>query len=233
MSLLYKFIASLLAFLSLLTQVPVEPAPTTPIPPEPPEYIEHHGSSSYETSRFYEALTAIEKQDIRTNMVNIARSQIGYMEGKSNKQLDGTVLSSGNYTEYGYWYNMQDAWCAMFVSWCAELAGDTNIPKHASCTTGLKALQKMGVAHSRASIANGEYVPQPGDVIYFANKAILKPGRTSSHVGIVTKYENGRIYTIEGNTSPNDKSINTGGIVAEKSYSISSTYIVYVCELIT
>ena len=198
----------------------------------PKEQIKYQGSSSYTQSVFYERLTSTNKEDVRSNMVNIAKSQIGYMEGGSKKQLDGTKISSGNYTEYGSWYGMQDAWCAMFVSWCANLAGETNIPKHASCTSGLKALQKQGIAHTRQSVANGDYIPQPGDVVYFANKATLSSGKLSSHVGIVVKYENGILYTIEGNTSSNDKSIKTGGMVAEKSYKISNTYIIYVCELI-
>ena len=198
----------------------------------PQETVQYEGSASYQKSVYYARLLELEKQDVRTNMVNIAKSQVGYMEGKSSKQLDGTSISSGNYTEYGDWYGMQDAWCAMFVSWCANLAGETNIPKHASCTSGLKALQKQGIAHTRQSVANGDYIPQPGDVVYFANKATLSSGKLSSHVGIVVKYENGILYTIEGNTSSNDKSIKTGGMVAEKSYKISNTYIIYVCELI-
>lgn len=196
------------------------------------EKIVYNGSSSYRESVFYDRLTAIEKKDIRSNMINIAKSQIGYMEGQNNKQLNGNTLSSGNYTEYGSWYGMQDAWCAMFVSWCANLAGETNIPKHASCTSGLKALQKQGVAHTRKSVANGEYIPQPGDIIYFATQSSLNKGKLASHVGIVVEYKNGIVYTIEGNTTPNDQTIKSGGIVEEKSYKITNTYIVYICELI-
>ena len=210
--------------LSLMMQYAVQPHRET---------ITYNGSASYEQSIYYERLISINKKDIRTNMVNIAKSQLGYMEGMSNKQLDGTMVSSGNYTEYGSWYGMQDAWCAMFVSWCANLAGETNIPKHASCTTGLKALQKKSVAHTRQEIANGEYIPQPGDIVYFANKSILSSGKISSHVGIVVKYEDGYLYTIEGNTTPNNKAIKTGGIVEEKVYSITNEYVIYICELVS
>lgn len=198
----------------------------------PKEKITYDGSATYQQSIFYENLTSINKDDVRTNMVNIAKSQIGYMEGQNKKQLDGTTLSYGNYTEYGSWYGMQDAWCAMFVSWCANLAGETNIPKHASCTSGLKALQKQGVAHTRQGVANGDYMPQPGDIIYFATQSSLNNGKLASHVGIVIEYKDGIIYTIEGNTTPNNKAIKSGGIVEEKSYKITNTYIVYICELI-
>lgn len=224
MNLLYRFIYTLLLFLTMLFQ--------NYLIEVPPETITYTGSESYMPSSFYKALTSVEKQDVRTNIVNIARSQLGYMEGSSKKYLDGTAMSNKNYTEYGYWYGMQDAWCAMFVSWCADLAGETNVPKHASCTTGLKVFQQKGLAHSRESIINGDYVPQPGDVIYFADPTVLKPGKISTHVGIVTKYNNGMIYTIEGNASSNDKTIATGGMVEEKYYSINNTYIIFVCELV-
>ena len=46
----------------------------------------------------------------REDILKIARSQIGYKE------------VSNNWTKYGQWYGMQDDWCAIFVSWCANQA---------------------------------------------------------------------------------------------------------------
>ena len=46
---------------------------------------------------------------------------------------------------------------------------------------------------------NGGYIPKSGDIIFFDwNES--KDG-FSDHVGIVEKVENGRVYTIEGNSS--------------------------------
>ena len=190
-------------------------------------------STSYQSSYFYQNLLSITMtDDVRTNIVNIAMSQLGYIEGNYPGRLSGENQEDGNYTEYGYWYGMQDEWCAMFVSWCANFAGETNVPKHALCRAGLKKFIDAGTAHSRQEIIDGKYIPLPGDIIYFCTSSAAANGKLTTHVGIVTDYKDGRIYTIEGNTTPNDKSISCGGIVEEKSYKITNTYVAYICELL-
>ena len=100
------------------------------------------------------------------------------------------------------------------------------MPKHCYTPTGLQWFKDRGRAYSRATVAKGGYTPQPGDIIYFKSS---RNNNTTNHVGIVTKYSNGTVYTIEGNTSSATISTN-GGAVCEKSYSISNTYIVYICS---
>ncbi len=190
-------------------------------------------STSYSKSKFYQQLLQVEmSDDVRTNIVNIAKSQLGYIEGNHPSMLSGELQQNGNYTEYGYWYGMQDEWCAIFVSWCTSLAGKTNVSKHALCSNGLKKFINNETAHSRQDIVDGKYIPQPGDIIYFCSSSAAAEGKLTTHVGIVSDYKDGYIYTIEGNTSPIDKSINCGGIVEEKKYSIKNTWIAYVCESI-
>ena len=197
-----------------------------------PLIYNYSASKLYQSSIYYENLIQLENaNDVRQNMVNLAKSQLGYIEGNNSSQLSG-ASGKGNYTEYGRWYGMQDEWCAMFVSWCANLAGETNVPKHALCRAGLKKFIDAGTAHSRQEIIDGKYIPQPGDIIYFCTSSAAANGKLTTHVGIVTDYKDGRIYTIEGNTTPNDKSISCGGIVEEKTYKITNTYVAYVCELI-
>jgi hypothetical protein len=48
-------------------------------------------------------------------------------------------------------------------------------------------------------------------------------------VGLVTGYSNGRVYTIEGNIGAAGFTTN-GGMVAQLSYPITNTYIVYICS---
>lgn len=48
---------------------------------------------------------------------------------------------------------------------------------------------------------NGRYTPKPGDAILFD----WEGDGTSDHIGIVEKIENGRVYTIEGNSSDSVK----------------------------
>ena len=191
--------------------------------------LSYNGSASYRTGKYYSALTRVNLTgNQRTDIVNVAKSQVGYQEGSSSSQLAGTVFGGGNYTEYGRWYGMQDMWCAMFVSWCANVAGVPNsvVPYHAYTPSGLSWFQSRGRAYSRATVAAGGYTPQPGDIIYFKSPRNSNP---TNHVGIVTSYSGGVVNTVEGNTSSATVSTN-GGAVASKSYSISNTYIVYICK---
>lgn len=191
--------------------------------------LSYGGSSSYRSGKYYTRLTQVNLTGSqRTDIVNIAKSQIGYQEGSSSSQLSGTTYGGKNYTEYGRWYGMQDMWCAMFVSWCANVAGVSTsiVPKHAYTPSGLDWFKSRGQAYSRATVANGGYTPQPGDIIYFKSSRNSNP---TNHVGIVTGYSGGTVYTVEGNTSSATVSTN-GGAVCSKSYSISNTYIVYICK---
>lgn len=114
--------------------------------------------------------------------INIAKEEVGYME---TTYEDGTF-----YSKYGDWYGLPNgAWCAMFVSWCANEAGIpySIIPKFASTAVG-----KDWFVNKELWRDKSEYSPQPGDLIFLNN---------CSHVGIVEKCENNVIYTIEGNAS--------------------------------
>lgn len=155
-----------------------------------------------------------------SDLIRIAEHELGYLEKKSNSQLEVKTANAGsaNYTKYGAWYGMDgQAWCAMFVSWCfAELAGGKAGAKkmlcgglYASCTTMYNAFKKAGRVHSE---------PQPGDIIVFNQKA---GSTTMSHTGIVTKITGSRVYTIEGNTGSASGVVANGGGVAAKSYSLS------------
>ena len=105
------------------------------------------------------------------DIIGVAMTQVGYKEGNSSSQLSGTVAGSGNYTKYGKWYGINPgAWCAMFVSWCANQAGISTsvIPKHASCDVGMTWFKNNGRwQYSRAF--GGSYTPKRGDIIYFGN----------------------------------------------------------------
>ncbi len=191
--------------------------------------LSYSGSSSYMSGKYYTALKQVSLTgNQRADIVNVARSQIGYQESSSYSKLAGTVYGNGNCTEYGNWYGMQDQWCAMFVSWCANVAkiSTSVVPSHAYTPTGVQWFINRGRAYSRASVANGKYTPRAGDIIYFkspSSSAIV------NHIGIVTSYSNGTVYTIEGNTSSATVSTN-GGAVCAKSYSIYNTYVAYICN---
>lgn len=120
---------------------------------------------------------------MRENIVNKAKSYLGYTEGPNNDTI------------FGNWYGLPNQpWCAMFVSYVLNECGVSQsiVPKFASCTTGFNKFNEMRIA-TREHIT-----PRPGDIIFF----IWKQGEpTPDHVGLVEKVENGRVYTIEGNRS--------------------------------
>lgn len=159
-----------------------------------------------------------------TKLIDIANSQIGYLEKASNKALDSFKDNAGyaNWTKFGAWYGLNPAaWCAMFVSWCfAELAGGKVGAKEmlcgslwASCTQMYKAFRAQGRVFS---------VPKPGDIVVFRKSA---GSSTMAHTGIVTRIANNTIYTVEGNTSSAAGVVANGGAVAAKSYSLSNVRI--------
>lgn len=190
--------------------------------------MQYQGTGSFMSGKYYRKLQQVKLTgDQRTDIVAIARSQVGYQEGGSDKQLSGEIFGGVNFTEYGAWYGMQDMWCAMFISWCAAQAGistDT-VPSHAYTPDGLSWFAGRGLAYTRAEVQSRKYTPKPGDIIYFKSS---RNAKSTNHVGIVTGYVNNRIYTVEGNIGAPGKLTN-GGMVAELSYPISNTYIAFIC----
>ena len=113
-------------------------------------------------------------------IIAVARSQIGNVGGQP----------------YWSWYGYANrvAWCACFVSWCANECGYIEagiIPKFASCANGVQWFKSHG------QWADASIEPAPGMLIFFDWN---RDGH-SDHVGIVEKCENGIVHTIEGNTS--------------------------------
>ncbi|MBR0509056.1 MAG: DUF2272 domain-containing protein [Clostridia bacterium] len=152
-------------------------------------------SEAYRNSPFYDALQEVELTgDARTDLLNVARSQLGYIEGGEAGDFGGSGFTGvrDNYTEYVYWYFGDEtahgdnyAWCAAFVSWCANKAGisEDTVPKFAR-------VQSEGQATFKSwdRFRPGTYTPAPGDLIFY-----------SGHVGIVESADGEVITSIEGN----------------------------------
>lgn len=200
--------------------------------------VEGVHSASYASGIFCRRLeNIILTGNPRTDIVNVALSQIGYCEGDSTDQISGCQPGTKNYTEYGLWYNkLQEApggyekamWCASFVSWCASQAGistDT-VYYHAYTVYGLNWFTDNADVYTRQQVEDHIYSPQPGDIVYFKSS---RNGDKVNHVGIVLKYEDGILYAVEGNTNDTAYST-TGGQVCLKSYHISDTFIRYICS---
>lgn len=128
-------------------------------------------------------------------IVSVAKMQLGNAGGQ----------------KFWSWYGFEGrvAWCACFVSWCADQCGlieSGNVVSFALCDTGIAWFKSQGKWQERG------YTPTAGTYIFFD----WDGDGSSDHVGIVEKCENGRIYTVEGNS---------GDAVREQNYSTGDTTI--------
>lgn len=116
------------------------------------------------------------------DLVAVAQSQVGNVGG----------------APYWSWYGFSSRveWCAIFVSWCADQCGLLEqgvVPKFAGVGTGVNWFQSQG------QWLPGSATPEPGMLIFF--KWYGSDALIADHVGIVERVENGRVYTIEGNSN--------------------------------
>lgn len=171
------------------------------------------------------------------DLIEKALSYVGYLEKKSNKDLDSFTANAGdgNYTKFCRDYEkytdtdcfQPSYWCAEFVSCVIVETFGLTAAKHllcgslfASCTSGRNQFRKRGQFHAEH--------PLPGDIVMFYNISRDAIG----HCGIVTKVSASHIYTVEGNThSGSNVVIDNGGAVAEKNYSMSYSRIAGYCRM--
>ncbi len=190
--------------------------------------VTYETSTSYTSGVYYDRLSDITLTgNPRVDLINVALTQYGYAESNSNRDLSGMKEGINNYTEYGSWYGVQNMWCAMFVSWCADLAGISGkvIPSHSFTPTGLQWFINRGLAYKRSAVEAGEYCPQPGDIVYFRSE---RNNNIANHVGIVLGYFDGFVYTVEGNVNY-DPDCTDGGQVLVRSRHISDPIFCYFC----
>jgi GH25 family lysozyme M1 (1,4-beta-N-acetylmuramidase) len=175
-------------------------------------------SGTVDRNVFYKDYAESKKQEGGTDVdkeiekvILIAKNEEGYLEKKSNNQLDNKTANAGsaNYTKY--WRDIKpdyqgQPWCAAFISWCFMKAfGLDNAKKllkhwpYVYCPT-------LGKLFARN--AN----PKIGDIVIFYHNG------TFTHTGLVTAVIGDRFYTIEGNTSGASGIIANGGGVCAKSY---------------
>ena len=151
--------------------------------------------------------------DYVTWLLEIAGSEVGYTEG------------SHGYTKYGeYWGDAYAQWCAEYLCWCVDQVDKTygtellyNVyPLYSGQNTGMRWFIRQGRFISRngnlenwgyqwfkgadAFIQAGEYIPQPGDWVFFT----WTSDTDTDHVAMVeycTVDENGVVtmHCLEGN----------------------------------
>lgn len=175
------------------------------------------------------SLTAIER------LIATAKAEEGYLEKATNAQLDSKTANAGsnNWTKYardldniGNIYNGKKngyAWCDVFVDWCFIKTFGVDLAMKLLCQPygGAGAGCTYSVQYYKQKDQFHKSNPQTGDQIFFTNDG----GKTSYHTGLVIAVGNGKVYTIEGNTSSAPGVVPNGGCVRTKSYNLTATYI--------
>lgn len=163
-------------------------------------------------------------------LIAVAQAEVGYLEKKTNSQLDDKTANAGdgNYTKYardldnipGFYNGRKNGfdWCDVFVDWLFVKAFGVEAAKKllcqpekslgAGCRFSANYYKEKGLFHTKD--------PKPGDQIFYWNS-----GKTDvAHTGIVYKVDNQYVYTVEGNTSSASGVVANGGGVAQKKYSL-------------
>lgn len=113
---------------------------------------------------------------------------------KKAKDQVGTSESppGSNHNKFTEWYGLSGPWCAMFVSWVLHNSGMDEIPKFAYTPSFAEWFRQQGSGFADDSDA------KPGDVVFFNFPDSVD---RIQHVGFVVANENGKLTTVEGNTS--------------------------------
>ena len=170
-----------------------------------------------------------------SKVVEIALGEVGYLEKKSNSQLDSKTGNAGynNYTKYARdldkissFYNGAKngyAWCDVFTDWVFVTAFGVAKAKELLCQPDNS--YGAGCYYSARYYKNkGQfYIQEPkiGDQIFFWNSS----KDDVAHTGIVYDVDRTYVYTVEGNTSSDSGVVANGGGVFCKKYKLNYTRI--------
>jgi hypothetical protein len=138
-------------------------------------------------------------------ILDAAAGELGYREGPGNDNKFGRYFKANG-----------SAWCAQFVSWCAEEAGatrDTMFPETAWCPDLVAWGRRTNRIVRDPVKGDRSGTPAPGDIMLLqrVKSDPLYSSSGAKHVGLVEKsLPGGRIQTIEGNTSDNGSAQGNG-----------------------
>ena len=146
-----------------------------------------------------------------SRVINAAQNEVGYLEKRSNRDLDSKTANAGsaNYTKY--WRDVKpsyqgEPWCACFVTWCFDKVFGKDITakllKHYPYVY-CPAISELFTLNSN---------PAVGDIVIFKRRG------TFVHTGIVVKVSGDYFETVEGNTSGGSSIVANGGGVFRKGY---------------
>lgn len=155
------------------------------------------------------------------NLINIAEKEVGYLEKKSNKNLNDKTANAGknNYTKYNAVFGVNGCyWCAYFICWlfytlCGNSKTEAKKMLCGALSGACETIRQACIKQKRYCTKN----PKPGYLVFF--KGTRHKG--ANHIALVVKVTKDKLYTIEGNTSTGKGVIDNGGGVAKKCYPLT------------
>lgn len=158
-----------------------------------------------------------------SQVIGVASAEEGYLEKKSNAQLDDKTANAGYNNITKYWRDVYpsfqgQAWCDAFVSWAFMATYGATVADDMLCgglrsfytPTSARYYQKQGRLDRNCKI---------GDQIFFSRDGTIDG---IYHTGIVKNFDGTWIYTTEGNTSSTSGVVPNGGGVWSKKYLYNS-----------
>lgn len=175
----------------------------------------------------------MDKNEAIAKLVACAKNQVGYLEKRSNAQLDDKIANAGSAnwnryardidSKYPNFYNGKKngySWCDIFVDWCfIECFGYEKALKmlyQPIKSTGAGCSYSAGFYRAHNAFYR---VPNVGDQVFFGDYG------NEGHTGIVIDVKGSIVTTVEGNTSGGYGVDTNGDGVYIKRYDISTQYI--------
>ena len=134
----------------------------------------------------------------RLHTVHTAQNWLGTLEGDADHERIIGIYNSHKPLAQNYAVSVTDSWCAAYASAVAIQCGLTDIiPTECGCERQIGLWQNLGRWEE-----NDNYMPLPGDYIYYAWDELFSFGDCTGwadHVGIVVGTAGPFIKVIEGN----------------------------------
>ena len=169
-------------------------------------------SSSQSAETIQEPVKEIEKSELE-KVIEVAKAEIGYLEKRSNSQLDSKTANAGDRNFVKYWSVKPEwngaYWCAAFICWVFTEALGKQRAKE------LLKHYPYVYCPTLAGLFTKYSTPQVGDIVIFWKNGAY------AHTGLVIGVNGNRFTTIEGNTSGASTVVPNGGGVCQKTYNLS------------
>lgn len=171
-------------------------------------------SYSQSAETIQEPVKKIEKSELE-KVIEVARAEIGYLEKKSNSQLDSKTANAGENNWTKFWRDVKpewqgQPWCACFITWVFQTALGKERAKQ------LLKHYPYTYCPTMANLFTLNGTPKVGDIVIFKKNGVY------AHTGLVIGVSGNTFTTIEGNTSGASTVVDNGGGVCQKTYNLSN-----------